>query len=37
MGKLIAEFYRTDLIICSHSRKEKTPSYSRINTVNDIP
>ena len=23
----------TDLIICTHSREGKTPSYSRINTV----
>ena len=23
----------TDLVICSHSRERKSPSYSRINTV----
>ena len=31
--KLIAKFHRTDLVICSHSREGKTPSYSRKNTV----
>ena len=30
---IIAKFHRTDLVICSHSRERKTPSYSRINTV----
>ena len=30
---IIAKFHRTDLVICSHSRGTKTPSYSRINTV----
>ena len=29
----IAIFHRTDLVICSHSREEKTPSYSQIITV----
>ena len=28
-----AKFHRTDLVICSHSREGKTPSYSKINTV----
>ena len=32
--KLIAKFHRTDLVICSHSREGKTPSYSRINMAN---
>ena len=30
---IIAKFHKTDLIICSHSREWKTPSYSRINMV----
>ena len=30
---IIAKFHRTDLVIRSHSRGTKTPSYSRINTV----
>ena len=30
---LIAKFYRTDFIICSHSIERKTPSYSQIHTV----
>ena len=30
----IAKFHGTDLFICSHSREEITPSYSRINMVN---
>ena len=30
---IIAKFHRTDLVILSHSRGTKTPSYSRINTV----
>ena len=25
---IIAKFHRTDLVICSHSREGKTPSYS---------
>ena len=35
MGKIgiIARFHRTDLVICSHSRGTKPPSYSLINTV----
>ena len=35
MGKtcIIAKFQRTDLVISSHSREEKTPPYSQINTV----
>ena len=34
-GKIgtIAKFHRTDLVIRSHSRGTKAPSYSRINTV----
>ena len=31
--RIIAKFLRTDLVICSHSRKGKNPSYSQINTV----
>ena len=30
---IIAKFHRTDLVIESHSREGKPPSYSRINTV----
>ena len=30
---IISKFYRTDLVICSHSREGKTPSYSQINMV----
>ena len=30
---IIANFNRTDLVICSHSREGKTPSYSRINKI----
>ena len=30
---VIAKFFRTDLVICSHSGEGKTQSYSRINTV----
>ena len=30
---ITAKLHRTDLIICTHSREEKTPSYSPINTV----
>ena len=35
MGKthIMAKFQRTDLVICSHSRKGKPPSYSQINVV----
>ena len=29
-----AKFYRTDLVICSHSVERKTSSYSRGNTKN---
>ena len=29
----IAKFQRTDLVICSHSRRCKTPSYSWINRI----
>lgn len=34
LGKtcVIAEYHRTDLYICSYSRKEKTLSYSLINS-----
>ena len=28
---MIAKFHRSDLVICSHSRKEKTLSYTSIN------
>ena len=30
---IIAKFHRTDLVICSHSREGRTPSYSQINMV----
>ena len=30
---IIVKFYRTDLVICSHFREEKTLSYSQINMV----
>ena len=30
---IIAKFYRTDLVILSHSRGTENPSYSQINTV----
>ena len=30
---IIAKFHRTDLVTGSHSGERKTPSYSRINTV----
>ena len=33
----IAKFQRTDLIICSHSREGKPPSYSQINRVDYHP
>ena len=35
MGKThnTAKFHRADLVICSHSKERKTPSYSKINTV----
>ena len=35
MVKLVLQekFHKTDLVICSHSRERKTPSYSLINTV----
>ena len=32
--RIIAKFLPTDLVICSHSREGKTPSYSQINAVN---
>ena len=32
-----AKFCRTDLVICSHSREGKPPSYSRINMVELTP
>ena len=32
-ARITAKLHRTDLIICTHSREGKTPSYSRINTV----
>ena len=31
---IVKKFHRTDLVICSHPREGKTPSYSQINTVN---
>ena len=31
--RIIAKFHRTDLVICSHSRERKPPSYSQRNTV----
>ena len=38
MGKtcIIAKFHKTDLAICSHSRKKKTLSDSRRNTVKRV-
>ena len=30
---IITKFHRTDLVICSHSREGKIPSYSQINMV----
>ena len=33
---IIAKFYRADLVICSHSRKRKPPSYRQINMVQII-
>ena len=30
---IIAKFHRIDLVVCSHFREGKTPSYSQINTV----
>ena len=30
---IIVKFHMTDLVICSHSREEKTLTYSRINMV----
>ena len=32
---IIAKFHGTDSVICSHSRKGKTLSCGRINTVHD--
>ena len=32
--RIIAKLYRTDLVICSHSREGETPSLSQINMVN---
>ena len=31
--RITAKFHWTDLVICSHSRERKTPSYSRRNMV----
>ena len=31
--RIISKFHRTDSVICTHSREEKTLSYSQINTV----
>ena len=33
---ITAKFYRTDLVICSHSRERKTLSYSQINMVSTL-
>ena len=33
-SRIIAKFHWIVLVICSHSRERKTPSYSRRNTVN---
>ena len=33
---IIAKLHGTDLVICSHSREWKTPSYGQINTVNGL-
>ena len=33
---ITAKLHRTDLIICTHSREGKTPSYSQINMVVDL-
>ena len=30
---ITAKLHRTDMVICSHSLKRKTPSYSQINMV----
>ena len=32
----LSEFHRTDLVICSHSREEKTLSYNRINMIDPL-
>ena len=31
--RITAKLHRTDLVICTHSREGKTPSYLQINTV----
>ena len=33
---IIAKFYRTDLLICSHSRERETRSYRQINIVDTV-
>ena len=33
---IISKFHRTDLDICSHSKEQKTPSYSQINMVSNV-
>ena len=35
-SKTTANCHRTDLLICSHSRERKLPSYSHVNTVLQI-
>ena len=31
---IIAKFLGTDLVLCTHSREGKSPSYGRMNTIN---
>ena len=31
--RIIAKFHRNDLVICSHSRERKIPSFSQICTI----
>ena len=33
--RIIAKLHRTDIVICSHSREGKIPSYSQTNTVKE--
>ena len=33
--RIVAKFHRSDLVTGSHSGERKTPSYSRINTVQE--
>ena len=32
-NRIISKLQRSDIVICSYSRKEKAPSYSRLNMV----